>query len=81
MIRDIVLQKIREIRPVPQPITEISHLYADLGYDSLSFIRLLVAIEDTCYVTFDITEMESCLQVGRLIEYVENKQRERGEHA
>ena len=77
MVRDAIVQKIKRNIFVSAPITEKTNLYADLNFDSLSFIALLMEIEDAYSVTFDIMEMESCLQVGRLITIVENKIKER----
>ncbi|GLC80310.1 acyl carrier protein [Lacrimispora brassicae] len=53
-----------------------SNLYKDLGFDSLSFIHLLLKIEDMYSITFDITEMESCLEVSQLIAMAEKKVKE-----
>lgn len=77
MTRDIIIQKIKENVLVSAPITENTNLYTDLSFDSLSFIALLMEIEDSCSVTFDIMEMETCIQVGQLITIVENKIKER----
>lgn len=49
------------------------NLYKDLGFDSLSFIHLLLKIEDMYSITFDISEMESCLEVSQLIALTEKK--------
>ncbi len=54
-----------------------NNLYKDLGFDSLSFIRLLLKIEDLYSITFDITEMESCLEVSQLIALAEKKVKEK----
>jgi len=77
MVRDIIFQKIKENVFISVPITETSNLYMDLRFDSLSFIVLLTEIEEIYSITFDITEMETCLQVGQLITIVENKIKER----
>lgn len=52
------------------------NLYKDLGFDSLSFIHLLLKIEDMYSITFDISEMESCLEVSQLIALTEKKVKE-----
>lgn len=72
-IRDAVIQKIKEVRFAAGPVTEETNLYLDLGFDSLSFINLLMQIEELFSVTIDIGEMQSCIRVGRLIEVVEAK--------
>jgi acyl carrier protein len=59
------------------PVVKESNLYYDLGFDSLAFIQLLVRIEKKYSIQFSITEMEECLRVGRLLEIVEEKLKER----
>lgn len=77
MIKDEILQMIEEVKPIPVLVGENTDLYADLGFDSLSFILLLLKIEDIYSITFAITEMEMCLEVGQLIALVEKKVRGR----
>jgi len=77
IIRDAIIHKIKENIFVSAPITEKSNLYTDLGFDSLSFVVLLTEIEEEYSIIFDITEMETCLQVDQLITIVENKIKER----
>ena len=62
---------------MPVPVSGKTNIYFDLGVDSLSFISLLLLIEEKYSITFDITEMEECLEVERLITSVENKVKER----
>ena len=71
-IRDEVFQMITEAVQMPIPDMK-KHLYQDLGLDSLSFIQLLLAIEDRFIITFKVSEMQSCLDISRLIELVESK--------
>lgn len=78
MIRDEILQMIRKEEPGSIPVGEKTNLYTDLGFDSLSFIRLLLEIEQVYSITFGIEEMEPCLEAGHLITLVEKKVRERG---
>ena len=77
MVRDVIIEKIKGNVLVSVPINEKSNLYTDLGFDSLSFITLLTEIEEAYSITFDISEMETCLQVGRLIKTVQIKIKER----
>lgn len=77
MVRNVIIEKIKGNVLVSVPINEKSNLYTDLGFDSLSFITLLTEIEDAYSITFDISEMETCLQVGRLIKTVQIKIKER----
>ena len=72
-LKEIVNTKIRAQSPRHAPVTDDSDLFADLGLDSLSFVTLLVALEDDFGVTFDIGEMESCLRVGTLVETLARK--------
>lgn len=55
------------------PVKESSDLYRDLDFDSLEFIQLIIKIEETYSINFDLLEMDQCLQVGRLIKAVEHK--------
>jgi len=77
MVRNVIIEKIKGNVLVSVPINEKSNLYTDLGFDSLSFITLLTELEDAYSITFDISEMETCLQVGRLIKTVQIKIKER----
>lgn len=76
MIRDEVIRMIEERARLPVPDIK-SNLYKDLGLDSLSFIQLLLDIESRLSITFDITEIEPCLEVGFMIELTEKKVKER----
>ncbi len=76
MINDEIIRMIEEAAQFPVSDRK-TNLYNDLGLDSLSFIHLLLKIEDTYSITFDITEMESCLEVGRMIELAEKKVKEK----
>jgi len=76
MINDEIIRMIEEAAQFPVSDRKIN-LYKDLGLDSLSFIHLLLKIEDTYSITFDITEMESCLEVGRMIKLAEKKVKEK----
>lgn len=76
-IRENIIQKIEAHRVLPNPVTEETNLYRDLGFDSLSFIRLLMEAEEEYGIVFEIGEMERCLEVGYFVLSVENKVRER----
>ena len=54
-----------------------SHLYTDLGIDSISFVNLLVDIEKEFSIEFALTEMSSCLQLGNLIALADKKYQSR----
>lgn len=75
VINDEIIRMIEETAKL-SVVGKKNNLYKDLGFDSLSFIRLLLKIEDIYSITFDITEMESCLEVSQLIASVEKKVKE-----
>ena len=78
-IRSEILKIVQDITNMP--VSGKTNLYFDLGVDSLSFISLLLGIEEEHSITFDITEMEECLEVERLIASVENKVKEREQNS
>lgn len=76
MIRDEVICMIEETAKLP--VTDIkNNLYKDLGLDSLSFVKLLLSIENLYSITFDIMEIEFCLEVDFLIALTEKKVKEK----
>lgn len=77
-VKDVILRFIAEKACVSVPVVEQANLYAHLGFDSLSFIDLLVEIEGAFSIDFDISEMEACLEVKQLIAMAESKIKERG---
>jgi acyl carrier protein len=76
-----ILEKITELiaadKASPFPIGEDTDLYGDMGMDSLAFVKLLLDIEQVYLITFDLLEMQECLHVGRLIEIIEKKRKEK----
>lgn len=80
MLREQVLELIDQVKIVPRPVQIHSHFFADLAFDSLSFIAFLLRLEGIYSISFDIADMEECLQVGRLIEILELKVKERREY-
>lgn len=75
-IRDEIIQMLEEVKCMPIPVEGKTNLYFDLGINSLSFISFLLRIEEQYSISFDIAEMEKCLQVDRLITFVESKVKE-----
>lgn len=75
-IGDQIMKMIDKEKLVPVKVEKSSNLYRDLGFDSLAFICLLIDIEHIYSITFDIWEMEMCLQIDQLILLVENKLKE-----
>ena len=74
-IRDEILQLVDQANRLPVPIAEATDLYQDLHLDSLSFVSLLLELEERFGITIELPEMERCLVVGRLIELIETKVR------
>lgn len=74
-IHEKIFRIIEETKLLSTPVHDHSNLYTDLGYDSLGFVSLLLTIEKTFSIVFDLMEMESCLQVGKLVSLVEDKVR------
>ena len=72
-VKEIIFDKISQEKVIAKEAKEDSDLYRDLGFDSLSFIRLLFEIEKIFGVTFSIEEMQSCLKVKQLVKVVEEK--------
>jgi len=70
---DFISQSLRELRPIAKPITVETHIFTDLNFDSLSFIALLIQVEEEYNISFAITEIEQCLIIGPLIELIEEK--------
>lgn len=79
VIRDAVIQKIKEHQFITAPVSESTSLYKDLGFDSLNFIVFLTEIENSFSITINIDEMERCTQVGELIALVKKKTRKDGQ--
>lgn len=76
-----LIRMVESAKRTPVPVMEKTNLYFDLGVDSVSFIEFLLEVEKRYAITFDITEMEQCLQVNGLIALVESKVKERsGNH-
>lgn len=80
-VKETILQLIGQETFVPVPITETTDLFQDLYLDSLSFINLLMEIEEQYRLTIELPEMAGCRMVGQLIELVERKAREEQHHA
>lgn len=74
-IRKKIYEIIEETKLRSVPVNDCSNLYTDLGYDSLGFVSLLLTIEKDFSIEFELMEMESCLQVGKLVALAEDKMR------
>lgn len=72
-VQNEIIHLIRQETPLPVSITETTDLYKDLHMDSLSYISLLLTLEDHFGITIQLLEMEDCLVVGRIIDLVNQK--------
>ena len=79
-IRDEIIQLIDQENSLSVPITEDTNLYQDLHFDSLSFVCLLVDLEERYNITIALSEMTDCLIVGQLATLVETNVRERNQN-
>ena len=72
-VKETILQLIEHKAMISVPITETTDLYKDLYLDSLSFVCLLMDIEEQFNITIELPEMEGCHIFGTLIKLVEEK--------
>ena len=72
-VQNEIIHLIRQETPLPVSITETTVLYKDLHMDSLSYVSLLLTLEDHFGITIQLLEMEDCLVVGRIIDLVNQK--------
>ena len=75
---DISGEIIRIIREESPGAAEGEDLYSDCGFDSVSFIELLLRLEDYFSISFELGEMEECVHRAVLIALVEEKLEDRG---
>lgn len=75
-IRRALLELVETGRRSNAALSENTHLYLDLGYDSLSFMQLLLQIEELFHIRFSLPEMTTCLSLDQLIFLVEQKSAE-----
>lgn len=76
-IRKEIIKLVDAIKCMPIPVEGKTNLYVDLKVSSLSFIVFLLKIEKRYTITFDIADMEKCLQVDDLVALVEHKVKEK----
>ena len=77
-VREEIIHIIEKESAYPLTVTEKTNLYGDVKMNSFCFIKLLLELEEKYQITFGLAEMESCLNVGRLIDTVESKVRKKG---
>ena len=75
-VREFIIQLIKQENVISVPITETTDLYKDLYLDSLSFVGLIMDIEEQFDITIELPEMTDCHIYGRLIRLVERKVKE-----
>lgn len=79
-VKETILQLIEEKTVISVPITEATDLYQDLYLDSLSFVCLLMDIEQLYNISIELSEMPDCHIFGNLIELLEKKIKEEVEN-
>lgn len=72
-VRESMIQLIKQEAVIPVPITEATDLFHDLHLESLSFVSLLMEIEEQYKITIELPEMADCRIAGQLIKLVERK--------
>lgn len=75
-VREFIIQLIKQETVISVPITETTDLYKDLYLDSLSFVGLIMDIEEQFDITIELPEMTDCHIYGQLIRLVERKVKE-----
>ena len=80
-VRETMIQLIHQETAIRIPITEATDLFKDLCLDSLSFVSLLMEIEEQYNITIELPEMAECHIAGQLIKLVERKVGEEPIHA
>lgn len=71
-----IIQLINQETVISIPITETTDLYKDLYLDSLSFIGLIMDIEELYNIKVELSEMTDCHIFGLLTSLVERKIKE-----
>lgn len=79
-VKETTLPLIEQKTVISIPITETTDLYQDLYIDSLSFVCLLMDIEQLYSISIELSEMPGCRIFGDLIELVERKIEKAGKH-
>lgn len=74
-----IMRIVEEESRISAPIRGKSNLYYDYAFDSLSFMSLLLRIEETYSITFGIAEIEQCIELEKLIALVELKRKEQAD--
>lgn len=75
-VKENIIQLISQETFISIPITETTDLFQDLYLDSLSFVGLLMDIEELYNITIELAEMTDCHIVGYLVKLVESKIKE-----
>lgn len=72
-VKETIIQLLKKDRPFFVMETRQNNLYADMGFDSISYIQFLLKLEKSFAITFELTEMETGLQLDQLITLIEDK--------
>lgn len=72
---------INELQQKKNKFNDQSDLFKDLGFDSLTFIELIAAIEERSGINFDEINIfeENCSKVGNLCDFIIKTLREQQE--
>ena len=81
---DMVLEQLKDIlagvtagsgnEPDMAAVTPASHLYDDLGLDSVVLLMMVIGIEDTFGIRFPTAEAAACKTVGDVVALIEREQ-------
>lgn len=66
-----VVELLREVREPDVEPTVDSRILEDLGFDSLSVLELVAAVEDELEITVPLNDLPRLLTVGQIVDYVE----------
>lgn len=69
-IRNSVIEIIEFEKKIETNVSIDSDLFKDLGFDSLSFVKLLIRLEEMFFIDIEIQQMKDCHTVGGLIKII-----------
>lgn len=72
-VKNTIIELVNQETVISVPVTESTDVYKDLYLDSLSFVGLLMNIEEHYNITIELSEMADCHIIGELIKLVEKK--------
>ena len=72
-VKNEIINLIKSKTQLADDITETTHLYKDLHFDSLTYIRFLMELENRFDIKIELAEMDNCLGIGQMIELIEKR--------